>query len=513
MRLLEKKCNLILCAVFGLVMAVFSTASFIFSRCAKSDADPFYNSFPIYRIVDNPLINLLVPLFFILLFIFLNLIFTGKKLQNDKKIKADLLVIALAGGLFSLWIVKGGIRTPGDDQAQVYSAAALFNMGNYINLSPGGYVDMYVQQLGYISYVRVIFLLFGNYNFRAVQYINCLWIVGIIYLSGRCLRHFCDAPISQLMGSLFMAAFLPVHYLSSWVYGDIPFYFFQFLFFDSYFEFEKTRGRKAQVILICSGTCALVFRKNALIMLIACTVAILFSDHIKVVKKVALISLVLMIPLFTVSAFTGAYRHASGYELKGGIPAISWISMGMNEEGKAGWFYDYSVPIYYMCENDRELAAECVKNDIKERAAYLISNPKYALGFYCRKLFTQWNDPFYNTERKAEVDDPDSAQGITIYLIDHEKGILRLLSSYQFMIYVMTLLYSIIKSRKQTVSENIILIYLTGGVLFSLIWEANSRYVLQYVLMLFPMAVMGISTVADNIFRAKNEKDFAKGGL
>ncbi len=513
MELFKKNCNRILLMLFSLIMAVFSAASFIFSRSPKSDIDPFYNSSPIYRVIDNPLLNLFLPLLFVALAVAADLLAGKKKTLKHKHIKAVLFLIALAGGLFSFWILTGGVRTPGDDQAQVYSAAALFNLGNYLNLSPGGYVDMYVQQLGYISYVRLIFLLFGNYNFQAVQYINCLWIVGIIYLSGRSIRHFSAHAFPQIIGSALMALFLPIHYLSSWVYGDIPFYFFQFLFVDSYLAYEKSRGKKDLFLMFFSGTLALVFRKNALIMLIACFIAFLFFDNAKAVNKIILSLLILMLPSLTVSAITSVYRNVSGYELKGGIPATCWISMGMNEEGKAGWFYNYSVPIYYMCDNDRELAGEYARNDIKERVSYLISNPKYAIGFYGRKIFTQWNDPFYNTQRKVEIDDPENAAGITEYLMDHEKGIFKLLSSFQFMIYVFALLYSVLVSGKKSVPENIILIYLTGGFLFSLIWEANSRYVLQYVLMLFPMAVMGISTVADGIFKAKIEKDFAKGGL
>ena len=438
----------------------------------------------------NLLLNLIVP-GIIIIVSFLIVRFEKKHPISEKKTKLILLAIYMTGDLFSLWILSGGNRTPFADQAQVYSAASLLNEGNYTNLSPGGYVDMYVQQLGYITYLRIIFRIFGGFNYRAVQYINCLWIMGIIYMTGRCCRHFGDKSSVQILGSTAAFLFLPLHLLSSWVYGDIPFFFFQFAFLDSFLSYVKENKKKKIIPLILSAAFAILFRKNALIMLIAGAIAILFADRIKTRFRILLSALILIIPILTASALTYIYRTASGYELKGGIPAVCWISMGMNEEGKAGWFYNYCVPIYYSFDNDRDLVSEYVINDIKERA----SNPGYAAGFYSRKIFTQWNDPYYTTGQLLEVDKPYEATGISGFLAGHEQSVFRYLSSFQFMIYLFALIYALSVSRKKKLPENIILIYLLGGFLFSILWEANSRYVLQYLLALFPMAASAISPI------------------
>ena len=492
---ITKKCNQILFLISGILLAVFSIASFIFSRYSKSDTDPFYNSYPIYRLIDNPLINISVPLIFILITFLISTAL--RKILNENKIKIILLLISLAGALFSFLVLAGGIRTPGNDQAQVYSAASVINSGNYINLSPGGYVEMYIQQLGYITYLRLIFLIFGNFNFQAVQFINCLWIAGIIYMCGRCCRHLGTASSLQILGSMTMALFLPLHYLSPWVYGDIPFLYFLFLFLDSYFCYLKAHSKVSMLLLFLSGTFAVIFRKNALILLIACSVALLFSETKKAVIKILLSALILTIPIFATHIITSAYRNVSGYELKGGIPAACWISMGMNEEGKAGWFYDYSVKLYYKCNNDRELTKEYALADIRERSKYLIDNPGYSIGFYSRKLFTQWNDPFYNTANKIETDSQSEATGLSKYLLHGEKAMLRYLSSFQFMIYLFSLIYLVKEAKKKGVAENIIPVYLVGGFLFSILWEANSRYVLPYFLALFPMAAAEIHNFAN----------------
>lgn len=489
---IERKCNQILIFAFGLIMAVFSVASFIFSRVSRSDIHSFYNRVPIYRVTDNLLTNLTIPVFFVFLALLLERFSKKFNDGNDKKIKLILILISVLSALLSFWILSGGTRTPTHDQAQVYGAASLLNLGEYINLSPGGYVEMYVQQLGFIAYLQFIFKLFGNYNFQAAQYINCLWIIGIVYLGGRCCRHFSNKQFAQILGSIMLGAFIPLHLLSSWVYGDIPFYFFQFLFIDTFFVHLKKPRIKSAILLILFGVCSIIFRKNALILLIACAVALLFTNSKKYISKLALSALVITIPLLSTQCITAAYRYTSGHELKGGLPSICWISMGMSEGGKAGWFYDYCVPIYYSYDYDRELTTEHVLKDIKERAQFMADNPKYAAGFYGRKLFTQWNDPYYTTQLLIETDNPSNEKGITAFMSAHEKTIFKYLSSFQFMIYAFSFIYSIKYYRKRSITENIILIYLIGGFLFSILWEANSRYVLQYVITLFPMAVSAL---------------------
>ena len=68
-------------------------------------------------------------------------------------------------------------------------------------------------------------------------------------------------------------------------------------------------------------------------------------------------------------------------------------------------------------------------------------------------------------------------------------------------------LIAIIKNRKNLSNDFILLITIfIGGVLFHTIWEMKSRYTLPYVIMLIPIANIGIQEIVQKIkFRKLGE--------
>lgn len=359
-------------------------------RCGIEGTGEIMNNVPIYEILDNIFFHGIAIIFLCMLGIGLSLLYKRKNrifvfVQNH--ILYFQGAFSFLAGVFSFIIFLGGIRTPIDDQIQVYSAALCFNEGNYINLSPGGYVDMYPQQLGYILFMQVIFRVTGNSSFHIIQIINCVLITGVFFSVCLVLNDLTELPVPRIIGTLLLYCLLPLYLLHTWVYGDIPSFLFGFLHLHFFLKFMRDERRKDGFFCILAGVLSVLFRKNALILIIA-TILIFMVQFIvnKRIKYVPIILCLCVLPLGAVTIMEQYYQRISGYEITGGIPPVAWITMGTIENGSTpGWFNNYCVPLYYSTDCDRKETAKIAINQLGEQLNYFRENPVYALSFWKRK--------------------------------------------------------------------------------------------------------------------------------
>lgn len=482
-----------------MLIIIFFFLSFISlmetQRYGKEEFGEITNGAPIYKITDNIFVHFIAIIFLLAILFLLKRFFDKKSavaIFICNNIKLIQKVIAVLAGVLSFLIFLGGTRTPNADQIQVYSAAMLFNEGNYVNLTKGGYVNMYPQQLGYILYMQIILKLVGSFGFQAIQIINCFLIMGTVYCACLLLNDLTNQPTPRIMGSLLLLFLLPLQLLNSWVYGDIPSFFFMFLFLHN-FILASRNGRKINIIAtIVSATCCLIFRKHALILLVAVLLVSFVSFLEKRYKRYLLIGLLTcIIPICTVSLIEKYYSEVSGYEVDGGIPSIAWITMGTIEgESKPGWFNNFCVPLYYSTDCNQSLTTQLSVERLEQQLAYFKEHPIYALSFYKRKICTQWNDPFFNTNSLIRVDD-NTPSGLSSLLLKQENTTRMLLSLLQSIIYLGVLAYLVLVSYKGDFGETLPEMTILGGFLFSILWEANSRYVFPYYIIMFPLAAIG----------------------
>ena len=517
---IERFCNRFVYVTSAVLLGALSIISVLFTqRYGRTELGEIINGAPIYEIRDNVLLHIVGALFVVILIWVLGKVFCSleKKGAHQAKCTNQLVcvlqaLLALAAGLMSYWILKSGFRTPLDDQIQVFSAACLFNTDNFINLSKGGYINMYPQQLGYIGYLQLLFRLFGKGDFYIAQVANCVWIGATVYMLCQCVNAFTKDHIVRLLSAVLFAIFLPVLLMGSWVYGDIPSLFFVAVAYYLFLRMHKDMTVWCVVGCVASLILAVLFRKNALIFVIAFMVALLVEAmRAKKLLYVVVAVAIVCLPLLGVKAVEQHYENVSGYEVDGGIPSSMWIAMGMIEgDAKPGWFNNFCVPNYYAVDCDREAAKVIASDKIKEQFNYYKENPVSALSFYKRKICTQWNDPLYGTIKMIEPDDVSTATGISKLICNNQHGMMVALSVIQSVIYIGAFFYCILKASKKTVAENVMLITLIGGFFFSILWEANGRYIFPYVYMLFPMAASGWKEIYDNgvtmLARKRGEK-------
>ncbi len=422
----------------------------------------------------------------------------------SEKIKHRLNVTAIIA--LSLWIALAGLwwltltdRQPVGDQAFIYGGASYFMEGQYGFLDKGGYFDIYPHQLGLTFLVELLIRVAGYENYRACQLVCVAMAVGIGIMGWLLIGRLTRYKMLSVCYCLLMFCCLPLIFYTGWVYGDVPSIFFMLLTAVSLLYYEDTGRRRWLALLVFSVVMAVLVRKNSLIMVIALLLSAGVYAIVKKDKKLfAALALAAVLPWLAYMGIYKMYEVRSGYEYRGaGIPAVSYLAMGMQEDdGKYGWYTLYGRTLYSQYECDSRLAAEVSQKDIRERLDYFVQHPSYAWQFYREKILSQWNQPLYESmffsaqyaENKQPAPDSLEAKLHGQYF----PKILDFCDRMQFIMYFGILCYYLFAIKKKSdILQHMSAATIIGGFLFSIIWEAKARYILPYYIMMYPLAVVG----------------------
>ena len=72
-----------------------------------------------------------------------------------------------------------------------------------------------------------------------------------------------------------------------------------------------------------------------------------------------------------------------------------------------------------------------------------------------------------------------------------------LMNGYHFVVFLFAAAFFILKRKEWSLPAAYFMLNIFGGFLFHMIWEAKSRYVLIYFVMLLPLAAAGCSALID----------------
>ena len=313
--------------------------------------------------------------------------------------RSALLLSMLWVGAWSFWWIMTVERMPQGDQAFMYGGASYFLEGSYSFLEKGGYCDLYPHQLALMALMELLFLGVGTYNFFAFQMICAALSVAIVYIGYEIVREITEKMSAAVFYCLTVLGGFPLIFYSGWVYGDIPSIFFSFLAAWLLLRYSKRRHGGCLAGAVASLTMAVLVRKNSLILVIAfCLVAIVRAVSHKDKKIILAAVLSLILPAILYAGVYKMYELRSGHEHSQGLPAASWIAMGMQEkDGKCGWYNDYYKQIYFQQLYDRKITKMIVNQEIKDRMKFFWENPAYAKDFFREKILSQWNEPLYQS--------------------------------------------------------------------------------------------------------------------
>ena len=474
------------------IMAIIIFAIIIYMAYTSTLVNIDYtNEFPTL-VKDNIFINILVILLIILIFYLLN--------KFIDKINTNILltIVTTLVVLISIIWIKSSNTTPTADQYTCAYFAHYFNEGNYFGLNKGEYVAIYTQQLGLISLIRIIFSLFGDYNYRAFQIINAL-ALGLLVISGDMLirnMHFnINKKKTEIYYLLLMLLCIPLYIYTDFVYGEIL--TISFMFLTLWMLLTYLNKHKWYNLLICliAGTISCLVRRNTIIFIIACTLILIIKVIIEH-NRYVITSLITIILAGTLSFVIpniqyGKYIPHDSKEM----PSSLYIAMGLR--GENGYYEGYNLTTYRNCGFDTIKANDVATKYINERLTYFNSNKDEAYTFFYNKLNIQWNVPMFQCLIMNHEFNGNPGHLASLVYEGNLNNLLNIVSNYYHLFIITTCFIFVIysfKNRKHLQLEDyIFLVFIIGGFLFSVMWEAKARYILPYFVAMIPYSAIMIS--------------------
>ena len=252
------------------------------------------------------------------------------------------------------------------------------------------------------------------------------------------------------------------------------------------------------------------------------------------------------------------YEKKAGNTLSSGVTAMSYLAMGMQEAPRGcGWYNGFNIDTYDAAGMDIALANEISRLAINERLVYFREHPGYTADFYLHKHLSQWADGTY-ASRQATLATYGGRSAFfkEVYEGSLSGGYIEWCNAWQNILYLGVLVFCIdsLKKRRefrvaghmadQTAGHTagctadhmadqldadqlgadrhgadrhgadwhgadrhgadrhgadrlyvyVGLITVLGGFLFHTFWEANSRYIFSYSLLLMPYCGAGVYT-------------------
>ncbi len=509
-------CNFIL--ILSLVFTgLLFTAGFLFT-CYADDM----TTQQVLTRTDNPLIHILG------VGIFSGLILLCSKLvcKHPKKGKKVLLVLTFGWILLlGAMLVLFGRTAPAADAWSVYSAAESLAMGDTSVIHPTeSYLSYYPQQVGLMAFFELLVRLWNllPIGMEAYHFIKCLYVVltcVIVFYQYKSVHLLWKDDRADCIYLILAGTNLPMIMYSSFVYGEIPSFaalsvglyhllkLLKKLAPDNASESSSSPSTKwlvSQASLSLLGlTLAVMLRKNSLVVIIA-VVLVVLVEWCRSRKALLLVysALCVVLALTILPATQKAYELRAGNTLQSGVPAMSYFAMGMQESSRAnGWYNGFNFNTYQETGMDTDQTVLLSKEAIAERQAFFKANPSYAGSFYLGKFLSQWADGTY-ASRQATLATlgprhPVAEEFYTGKFTDAYIGFCNIYQTVMYLGCFAGILMMLLKRSPNHLYLWIGLISAFGGFLFHMIWEANSRYIFLYGLMLVPYAARGLADISN----------------
>lgn len=301
-------------------------------------------------------------------------------------------------------------------------------------------------------------------------------------------------------------------------------------------------------------TLSVMLRKNSLVPVIAVLLVLLFEAlrpgrNGKMRLGLLIMAVCLAVTSVNVLPLTQKiYEKKTGNTLSSGVTAMSYLAMGMQEAPRGcGWYNGFNIDTYDAAGMDTALANEISRLAINERLVYFREHPGYTADFYLHKHLSQWADGTY-ASRQATLATYGGRGAFfkEVYEGSLSGGYIEWCNAWQNILYLGVLVFCIdsLKKRRefrvaghmadQTAEHTagctadhmadqldadqlgadqlgadrhgadrhgadrlyvyVGLIAVLGGFLFHTFWEANSRYIFSYSLLLMPYCGAGVCT-------------------
>ncbi len=470
---------------------------------------------------DFPLIACGAFLLVWLLFYLVSFLYTKKKTDIGK----IFFVITLVWIFFaSVVIAFFGMTAPAADAMTVYTMAQNAASGDFSFVTGSdSYLSYYPQQIGMVTFLilplKILNLIHFPYPaFHALKIMFGMIACGLVafqYFTLKLLFKNNDKVSFICFVYLVLAGLnLPFILYTSFIYGEIPssFMISGAIFFLVRIMLREKVSNNHRIFskavlpnyigLIVFSSAAVFLRKNCLVFIIALSIVLFVETfRAKKVRYLGLMAVTIICSCLVLPLTIKIYENKVHDKTYTGVTATSYIAMGMQEADRGpGWYNGFNFLTYEESGFDSEKANEISKAAISERLNYFKENPSYAFDFYLKKYLSQWSDGTY-ASRQATWATLSERSSFFVSLYEGKVGDMFIIYSdlYQTIIYLGVFLFfikTILNERKTASSFAFFIligaIYIFGGFLFHMLWEANSRYIFPYSIFLVPYAAVGL---------------------
>lgn len=412
-----------------------------------------------------------------------------------------LLAAVLFSGLISAFIVltvRGIAICDGDSLSNI---AIEFMKNNYETFSEDEYLFNYSFQIGMVALLEVIYRIFGIENYLVFQMVNVISIMIFIWMLGKITDELFEEEKISRMEAVLSLGMLPLFLFSTFVYGDIIGWAFgisAIFFIIRYLKTDRWQFVLIAAILLAMG---IVVKSNINILVVASAIAILLNAvYKKHFQAMLWIAVIIIVSQLGTGAVQAVYVQRAGLsEYPKGIPKIAWVAMSMQETDEGGyacgWYNGYNWAVYRENDYDRAKTTQACVENLKQSIQKLMHEQKYALNFVYKKFTSQWNAPTFQAMITNEwsMRHTDNDSGLAHYFVfGHGRDILyELMNIYHFFLFFCTSAYFILNRGKWSLPKAYYALNIFGGFLFHMIWEAQSRYILGYFVLMLPLAACG----------------------
>ena len=280
--------------------------------------------------------------------------------------------------------------------------------------------------------------------------------------------------------------------LVTYIYGDIPSLALCLLSVYFMIKYVKTKEVKYAVFASIFTMIAYMMRMNSLIFIIATVIYLLlnlFKDFKQTAWKKSVLSLTI-VAIYVIISVTPTILVKNYYFDKYNLdknkiyPNTSYLLMAMEEGPREnGW---YNEKIAEQALKDPENAKNEYTEKIKERLIYFKDNLDYTIDFYIKKISSMWTENTYSAVIYNKIDENNLIEKISSPLAFYQKASLITLCVCCIIV--------LIQNRKNISLEIIFLLTIfIGGFAFHILWEAKSRYIIPYIIVLIPIASISIN--------------------
>lgn len=468
---------------------------------------------------DNPLVHLLG------IALFLVIVFGCCKLACKHPAKSKKVLLTLTFGwilLLGALLVLFGRTAPAADAWSVYSAAQSLAAGDTSVIHPtDSYLSYYPQQVGLMAFFELLIRLWNlmPIGLEPYHFIKCLYVVLtciIVFFQYKSVHLLWEDDRADCIYLILAGANLPMIMYSSFVYGEIPsFAAFSVGLYYLLKILKQNDSDEADAPCPANSFClhgllslpglvlAVMLRKNSLIMIIAVVLVVLLEwCRSRKHRLLLYCALCVTLSLTILPATRKIYELRAGNTLQTGVPAMSYFAMGMQESSRAnGWYNGFNFNTYADTGMDTEATVAISKEAIAKRQSYFKANPGYAVSFYWNKFLSQWADGTY-ASRQATLATlgPRHPVAEEFYTGKYTGAYIGFCNIYQSILYLgcfAGILILLLKRLPNRLYTWIGMISAFGGFLFHMIWEANSRYIFLYGLLLIPYAAKGLAEISN----------------